>query len=167
MAATHYRIEPALVSIIYYSGDPAVEALDTEPIRLVEVNAATIACGVLPLHFRPTPASGIPFPYTIIDVTPAEYKKIQSNQLELPKGWTNPQSLPRGFAESPEESVIPIRSAKVVDESMTTDSAILPVVPSSTYIQRLLAIVVAEADLLRAQLQLSLCLERERERLRS
>ena len=50
----------------------------------------------------------------------------------------------------------------------TTESAvnILPDIPDAESVRRRLAVVLTEADLLRAQLRVSTRLERERERLR-
>lgn len=67
--------------------------IDIEPIKLLEVNENTVPAGVMPLHFGPAPAIGITFPSVIVEVTPDEYKKIQSQELKLPKGWDEREAL--------------------------------------------------------------------------
>jgi hypothetical protein len=42
----------------------------------------------MPLYFGPAPASGIPYPSVIVEVSPNEFKKIQSDELKLPEVWT-------------------------------------------------------------------------------
>ena len=45
------------------------EVVRAEPIKLLEVNENTVAAGVMPLYFGPAPASGIPYPSVIVEVT--------------------------------------------------------------------------------------------------
>jgi len=49
----------------------------------------------MPLHFGPIPASGVPFPSVIVEVTPDEYERIQRRELKLPAGWENGEELPK------------------------------------------------------------------------
>ena len=51
--------------------------------------------GIMPLHFGPAPAIGIPYSSTIIEVTPNEFRKIQSHELKLPEGWEIGEELPK------------------------------------------------------------------------
>src|SRR5438270_7786248 len=78
LAKKHYQVERGLTRIFRLNGSPEVEGSPVEPIKLLEVNAATVSSGVMPLHFGPAPASGVPFPSVIVEVTPDEFKKIQS-----------------------------------------------------------------------------------------
>jgi hypothetical protein len=71
------------------------QVIRAQPIKLLEVNANTAASGVMPLHFGPAPASGIPFSSIIIEVTPNEFQKIQSYELNPPEGWEVGEELPR------------------------------------------------------------------------
>jgi hypothetical protein len=59
------------------------------------VNKNTVESGMMPLSFGPMPARGINFPSTIIEVTPDEFKRIQSHELRLPDGWEIREELPR------------------------------------------------------------------------
>ena len=87
LADAHFSIEPSLTHIFKIVEKPEAEALESTPIKLLEVNAATSPSGVMPLYFGPAPDSGISYPSVIVEVTPAEYEQIQANELRLPEGW--------------------------------------------------------------------------------
>lgn len=96
LARRHYGIEEGLTNVFRYSsGSARVEAIPGEPIKFLEVNAATIPTGVMPLQFGPVPASGIQYPSVIIEVTPDEYRRIQAKELALPAGWDQSEELPK------------------------------------------------------------------------
>jgi RNA polymerase subunit RPABC4/transcription elongation factor Spt4 len=96
LARRHYGIEEGLTSVFRYSsGSAKVEASPAEPIKFLEVNAATIPTSVMPLQFGPVPASGIHFPSVIIEVTPDEYRQIQAKELQLPAEWDLSEELPK------------------------------------------------------------------------
>lgn len=86
LAHEHFHTEVGLTQIFRIRGHAEVEVNHVEPIKLLEVNENTFSAGVHPLQFGP--ANGIPFPSVIVEVTPDEFAKIQSDQLKLPKGWT-------------------------------------------------------------------------------
>jgi hypothetical protein len=87
LANKHYEVEEGLTRIFRLTGTTEVEVRPAEPIKLLEVNDSTFASGLRPLQFAPAPASGIPFPSVIVEVTPDEFAKIQSQELKLPRGW--------------------------------------------------------------------------------
>jgi len=87
LANRHYELEAGLTQIFRITDKAESQVLPAYPIKLLEVNENTVESGVMPLHFGPAPASGIPFSSIIIEVTPNEFKKIQSNELKLPEGW--------------------------------------------------------------------------------
>ena len=95
LARTLFDIEPGMTHIIRLTSSPDVEENESEPIKILEVNEATVAAGIMPLHFGPSPQSGVPYPTVIIAVTPAEFVKIQSQELKLPKDWTLGEELPQ------------------------------------------------------------------------
>src|SRR5438552_3535274 len=95
LARVHYDVEPGMTRIFTIAEIPEVEDLPGTPIKLLEVNAGTVPAGVMPLYFGPVPASGIPYPSIIVEVTPVEFEQIQSNKLRLPDGWTIGEELPR------------------------------------------------------------------------
>ena len=80
----HFRVEPELREVYRIVMDD--EECQEEPIRLLEVNAATPATGsVEPFTFSPT--REIPFRTTIAEITPEELASFRSNPEALPKGW--------------------------------------------------------------------------------
>jgi hypothetical protein len=84
LIAEHFAIEPHLQAVYRIVADN--EASATEPIELLEVNAATVATGgVTPFEFAPT--QDVPFPTVIAEVTPAEFEALQTDGSKLPKGW--------------------------------------------------------------------------------
>lgn len=86
LAQRHYLFEPAITEIRTITSGTIYGP--NEPIKLLEVNANTIPSGIMPLRFDAVPASGIPFPSVIIEVTPEEYEQIKRNELKLPSGWS-------------------------------------------------------------------------------
>ena len=86
LARKHYDLEDGL-SQIFITVNGEDEAGRSEPIKLLEVNENTVESGIMPLHFGPVPAIGIPYSSIIIEVTPNEFRKIQSHELKLPEGW--------------------------------------------------------------------------------
>jgi len=96
LAESHYAIEAGVSAIIQLVASPDREADPKEPIKLLEVNENTTEDGIHPLFFGPHPASGIFYPSVIIEVTPAEYERIQQSPALLPNGWR----LDREFAKA-------------------------------------------------------------------
>ena len=88
LAEAHYRVEVGITRIFRIAGTAETESRPDEPIKLLEVSQSTIPCGVLPLQFGPAPASGIHYPSVIVEVTPEEFDRIQTQTLALPEGWT-------------------------------------------------------------------------------
>ena len=99
LAQKHYEIETGLTRIFRVTGPGDTESGEAEPIKLLEVNEATAPTGVMPLHFGPVPASGIPYPSVILEVTPGEYEEIITDKIKLPLGWTIGEELPRNGCE--------------------------------------------------------------------
>ncbi|MDB5309459.1 MAG: hypothetical protein JWO38_3661 [Gemmataceae bacterium] len=95
LARKHYQVEDGLTRIFRIKGSAEVEVSEAEPIKLLEVNTTTVPSGVMPLNFGPAPASGIPYPSVIVEVTPAEFEKIKADELKLPAGWKIGEELPK------------------------------------------------------------------------
>jgi hypothetical protein len=95
LAKKHYQAEAGLQSVFRLTGSAEVELRPIEPIKLLEVNTNTVASGVLPVQFGPAPASGIPYPSIIVEVSPEEFEKIKAKELMLPKGWQVGEEMPR------------------------------------------------------------------------
>ena len=95
LAMRHYEIDDGLIQIFRIADRAAVASGDGERIKLLAVNVHTPETGIMPLYFGPAPASGIPYPSVIIEVSPNEFEKIKSNELELPEGWGIGEEFPR------------------------------------------------------------------------
>lgn len=81
----HFTIEPELSEVYRIVLDD--EGSQGGPIRLLEVNAATVPTGSIePFTFSPT--KEIPFRTVIAEITPEELASFQSNPESLPKGWS-------------------------------------------------------------------------------
>ena len=100
LANKHYRVEGGLTRIFRLTGTAEVEVRPAEPIKLLEVNESTFPSGVRPLQFGPAPASGIPFSSVIVEVTPDEFVRIESEELKLPRGWMLGEELARPADEA-------------------------------------------------------------------
>jgi hypothetical protein len=96
LAQAHYDLEPGIVQIFQIRDRPELEALPTAPIKLLEVNTDTCESGIIPIDFGPSPATGIPYPSVIVEVTPGELEKIRGRELSLPDGWTIEKEYPKG-----------------------------------------------------------------------
>lgn len=83
LAESHGNMEDTISLIIRVKS--AQEDSNTEPIKLLEVNSATTASGVIPVMFGPD--RGMPYPWIVMDVTPQEFRRIKTKRLRLPKGW--------------------------------------------------------------------------------
>jgi hypothetical protein len=80
----HFTVEPELREVYRIVVDD--EGSQEEPIRLLEVNAATVATGsVEPFTFSPT--KEIPFRTVIAEITPEELESLQAHLEALPEGW--------------------------------------------------------------------------------
>ncbi len=81
----HFSVEPELREV--YRIVMANEDSRDEPIRLLEVNAATVPTGsVEPFTFAPT--AEIPFRTVIAEITPEELESLQAHPEALPEGWS-------------------------------------------------------------------------------
>ncbi len=96
LARRHYAVEAGLTDIFVLNDSAVAEVVrNGETIRLLEVNENTIPSGIYPLEFGPAPASGIHFSSVIVEVTPEEFKRIQTSELHLPGGWELGEHIPR------------------------------------------------------------------------
>jgi len=84
LVEAHFNVEPHLV--VVWRLVSANEASATEPIKLLEVNVATVATGsVTPFAFSPT--QDVPFPTVVAEVTPEEFEAVKKDPSKLPAGW--------------------------------------------------------------------------------
>jgi hypothetical protein len=85
LAMWHFGVEPDLRQVIRIVADNDDAA--GEPIKLLEVNAATVATGSVEAYAFAGSAS-VPFSTVIAEVTPEEFDRIRRNEIQLPKGWS-------------------------------------------------------------------------------
>lgn len=85
LATAHRGVEPTITRIVRIIGPNETDG--GEPIKLLEVNSATVASGIWPIAFTPDPPD-IPCGSVVVEVTPEEYAAIVANRLTLPSGWT-------------------------------------------------------------------------------
>lgn len=91
LVRVHFDVEPGLSRVFLVRtgnwDDP------NEPIRLLEVNANTVATGSIDAYsFTPTDAT--PYATSIAEITPEEFTQVERNQLPLPRGWSLSNALP-------------------------------------------------------------------------
>ena len=81
----HFGVEPELKQVFRIVAEN--ENAPGEPIKLLEVNAATVATGsVEPYAFAPS--ASVPFPTVIAEITPEELDCIRRGDIKLPEGWS-------------------------------------------------------------------------------
>ncbi len=90
LAAAHRKLEPTISRVfrIHSSreGDPS------EPLKLLEVNGATFASGILPIAFTAAPPD-IPFPSVVVEVSAEEFDQVIAGTLRLPFDWSLGEEL--------------------------------------------------------------------------
>ncbi len=78
----HFAIEKGIKSIVWVNPNT-----QEKEILLIEVDTTAIPIGrVEPFYFHPT--EEIPYPVRIANITPDEWKAVQSFHLDMPEGWT-------------------------------------------------------------------------------
>src|SRR5262249_33095940 len=95
LAEDHYQVEPGMLQIFRLVGNPETESRPDEPIKLLEVNEATIPTGIMPLKIDAIAAWGLRFPIIIVQITPEEFEQLQKRQLQLPNGWAIGELIPK------------------------------------------------------------------------
>lgn len=80
----HFAIQPELNVVYRIVNDN--EASPDEPIKLLEVNAATLATGSVEV-FGFGPSRDLPFSVQIAEVTPSELERFRGSPQSLPRGW--------------------------------------------------------------------------------
>jgi hypothetical protein len=81
LVQSHFEIENNIDEIVWFQDE-----VDKE-IRLIEINRDTFPTGSVEV-FSFAPTQDVPFPLRIADITPQEWKRVQSGNIPLPPGWT-------------------------------------------------------------------------------
>lgn len=84
------RSDPTLQQVILF--EPLEPSERHRPILLLQVKEATPDSPDRVEAYGFAPTRETPFPLALAQVTPAEWRRIQAGQLDLPEGW----SLERG-----------------------------------------------------------------------
>jgi hypothetical protein len=89
LAESHATVEPTITAIVRLRSEN--EDASDEPIKLLEVNTATVPTGVMPISFGAS--HSVPFPSVVVELTDAEFQEVQKDKLRLPNGWTIGETL--------------------------------------------------------------------------
>jgi hypothetical protein len=81
----HFQVEPELKAI--YRIVVQNEDAPGEPIKLLEVNGATVETGRVDA-FAFGPAEDITYPSVVAEVTPQEFERVRRKEIPLPAGWS-------------------------------------------------------------------------------
>lgn len=82
LAEAHRKADPDTLAV-YWAPDP-----EGREVRLVEISGSIGDTGeVLPYRFAPRAKEGVPYASVLILLSPAEWEKVKSGELELPEGW--------------------------------------------------------------------------------
>ena len=81
LVAWHFCVEPDLRAVF------VLQSRADEPIRLLEVNAATVATGSVDA-FAFAPPKETPFATVVAEITPEEMDQVSRKELTLPPGWS-------------------------------------------------------------------------------
>ncbi|MBI4704864.1 MAG: hypothetical protein HY744_27485 [Deltaproteobacteria bacterium] len=81
----HFRVEPGLREVYRIMGEQ--EGRAGEPIKLLEVNAASITTGSVD-SFAFAPTADVPFPTVIVELSPEEFEAVRRRPEMLPGGWS-------------------------------------------------------------------------------
>lgn len=84
LAESHFLVEPSLKCVYWIVSENEGE---NEPIKLLEVNADTVATGSVEV-FTFAPTKDVPYATAIAEVTPEEFERLKKNELKLPRGWS-------------------------------------------------------------------------------
>src|SRR5437870_539223 len=85
LAATRFTIDNSIDRIFRLVAP--MEELESEPIKLLEVNRETPMQGIVPILFGPEPQAGLHYSCMVVEIHPDEYEDLQSGRLTLPRDW--------------------------------------------------------------------------------
>ena len=80
----HFAVEPDLRAVYRIVGDR--EQAPDEPIKLLEVNAATVPTGSVEV-FTFSPSAEVPYRVQIAEITPEELEQFRGDPTAVPRGW--------------------------------------------------------------------------------
>jgi len=80
----HFQVEPGLIAVYRIISDN--EDAPEEPIKLLEVNVATVSTGAFEA-FGFAPTQDVPYPTLIAEVTPDELEQLRAAPGAIPAEW--------------------------------------------------------------------------------
>lgn len=85
LADAHFRLDQGIVRIfrIIEQNEPN----NLRPIKLLEVSPMTSEVGISPVGMTADPARGVSHPSIVIEISPGEFDRLQSEELKLPHDW--------------------------------------------------------------------------------
>lgn len=90
LAELHFQSDPEITRIFRIKSPD--ESQPEEPVKLLEVNPHSVPAGVVPVVFGPSGV--IPYASVIVEITPDEWRQLQTHALSLPVGWEIDQEIP-------------------------------------------------------------------------
>lgn len=100
LIAWHFQIEPDLLEVYRIVSDN--EGAPEEPIKLLEINAATPASGTVDA-FSFAPSAEHPYRTVVAEITPEEFERLKRNEIKLPAGWSLTNAEPKRRATHEQE----------------------------------------------------------------
>ncbi|MGB7160850.1 MAG: hypothetical protein WBD40_22495 [Tepidisphaeraceae bacterium] len=91
LADAHFQLEDGISRIFRIRAQD--ENGEHSPLRLLEVNDATIEAGVMPVGLGADPSRGVFYPTVIVELSPGEYEKLERGELALPHDWQLAEEL--------------------------------------------------------------------------
>jgi hypothetical protein len=88
----HFQVEPELLEVYRIASDN--EEAPEEPIKLLEINAATPASGSVDA-FSFAPSADTPYRTVVAEITPEEFERLKRNEIKLPAGWSLAKAEPK------------------------------------------------------------------------
>ena len=94
IAKFHYDIDEDLRHVFLL--EPVREDDPEEPIKLLEVRENAVEAWIMPVAIPANPQKRIPFPYYIIELSPAEFSRIDPAHIPFrEETWSICEELPR------------------------------------------------------------------------
>lgn len=92
LIAWHFDVEPELLEVYRFVSDN--EEAPEEPIKLLEINAATPPSGSVEV-FSFAPSADTPYRTVVAEITPDEFERLKRNEMKLPAGWSLAKAEPK------------------------------------------------------------------------
>lgn len=92
LADAHFRLDEGIARIFRVLAQGESEG-DRLPVKLLEVSPSTPEVGISPVGMAADPGRGVHYASVVIEVSPAEFDRVQNGELSLPPGWQVAEEL--------------------------------------------------------------------------